>query len=62
VEEYTFLCIRPDGSIPAIDIQAFPAEADALRRLPVLFREHESCEVIEVWTRSRRLVEVQRAV
>jgi hypothetical protein len=61
VEEYTFLCIRPDGSIPAIDIQAFPAEADALRRLPLLFREHSSCQKIEVWTRSRRVLEAQRA-
>lgn len=61
MEDYTFLCIRPDGSIPAIDIRACPSEAEALRRLAELFDEHHSAETIEVWTGARRVTEVRRA-
>lgn len=61
MEEYTFLCIRADGSIPAIDIQACRSEDEAMRRVPALFREHRSCSRIEVWNGSRRVVEAERA-
>lgn len=60
MQPFTFLCIRPDGSIPAIDIQSCTDEHDALNRLPALFREHGSCETIEVWTGSRRVIEAER--
>lgn len=61
MEDYTFLCIRTDGSIPAIDIQACRDEAEARGRLPVLFREHVSAEVIEIWVGPRRVTEARRA-
>jgi hypothetical protein len=60
MQDYTYLCIRPDGSIPAIDIQSCGNEYDAMDRVPALFREHESCAVIEVWAGARRVVEAQR--
>lgn len=61
MDDYTFLCIRTDGSIPAIDIQTCRDEADARRRLPVLFREHVSAEIIEIWAGARRITEARRA-
>ena len=61
MEDYTFLCIRPDGSIPAIDVQSCRDEAEMLRRLAALFREHDSAAVIEVWSGQDRIKEARRA-
>jgi hypothetical protein len=60
MQNYTYLCIRPDGSIPAIDIQACGDECEAMDRVPALFREHRSCDLIEVWTGARRVAEEKR--
>jgi len=61
MQDFTFLCIRPDGSIPAIDVQTCRDEAEALNRLTDLFREHRSAEVIEVWSGPKRVTEAHRA-
>lgn len=61
MQAYTFLCIRRDGSIPAIDIQALANTSDALSRVPQLFDEHASCDIIEIWAGSERLHEARRA-
>ncbi len=46
---YTLLGVRPDGVASVVDLVAAENEAGARQRAKALLREHESCNLVEVW-------------
>jgi len=46
---FTFLCVRPDGGVPSMELSDWPDVMAARTRAAQLLSEHSSCAVVEVW-------------
>ncbi len=46
---FTFLCVRSDGSVPAMELSLWPDEVAAQERAEALLVEHRTCNAVEVW-------------
>ena len=45
----TFLCVRSDGAIPAIDLRNFDDRRTACDHAGRLLLQHPSCDRVEAW-------------
>lgn len=50
---FTFLGVRADGAVPAMDLAWAPDQDEALARARAFLIDHPSCEVVEVWRDGR---------
>ncbi|MBS0408309.1 MAG: hypothetical protein JSR86_00230 [Proteobacteria bacterium] len=49
MKTFTFLCVRPDGAIPAMELSLLPDEDAARSRASELLAEHASSHAVEIW-------------
>lgn len=57
----TLLAVRPDGVAPVVDLAPWTELAQLRRRARSLLREHESCDVVELWRGGSLVERVPRA-
>ena len=46
---YTFLAVRADGRVPAVELRACQSDREALQQAAAWLKEHGSCQTVEVW-------------
>lgn len=46
---YTFLGVRGDGRVPAVEVRACSDDGEALRQAAGWLADHSSCQTVEVW-------------
>jgi hypothetical protein len=49
LKTYTFLCVRTDGGIPAMELSLWADETAAHIRAEQLLAEHGTCSAVEIW-------------
>ena len=49
LKTYTFLCVRTDGGIPAMELSLWADESAARFRAEQLLVEHATCSAVEIW-------------
>jgi hypothetical protein len=62
MKTFTFLCVRADGAIPAMELSLWPDEAAATARADQLLAEHASCQAVEIWNYEALYTRVARDV
>ena len=61
MKTFTFLCVRADGGIPAMELSLWPDEDAARTRADQLLIEHTSCNAVEIWDDDALYAQVSRA-
>jgi len=60
MKTFTFLCVRADGAVPAMELSLWPDEDAARLRADQLLVEHASCEAVEIWDDDALYTQVNR--
>jgi hypothetical protein len=61
MKTFTFLCVRPDGAIPAMELSLWPDEEAARSRASELLEEHASSHAVEIWNDDALFESIARA-
>lgn len=59
-ESYTLLAVRPDGSVPVVDL-VVGGRGQVLSHARAFLAEHRSCDRVEIWLDGRLVDEIGRA-
>ncbi len=60
LKTFTFLCVRADGGVPAMELSLWPDEVSAQTRAEQLLEEHTTCEAVEIWDEDALFSQVSR--
>lgn len=60
MKTFTFLCVRADGGVPAMELSLWPDEDAARHRADQLLTEHTSCDAVEIWDDDALYAQVNR--
>lgn len=60
LKTYTFLCVRSDGAIPAMELSLWVDETAARKRAGELLKEHGTASAVEIWDEEALCASVTR--